>query len=160
MFHQQHHELFTVHQGDGSLVVLSCFLDGSGTEITGGDDQSLLVRSETAAHLLNHRGQDVVLELPFLDLDGHLDADHVTDHQGAPDIDAAVAAELGHLDHLEAHLRQQLRDKLLELTGLHNQQALTQRLPNLVVVLLDLECETASHPLAQSEDAHPVSVGV
>lgn len=119
VFHQQHHELFTVHQGDGSLVGLSCFLDGSGTKITGGDDQPLLVRSEPATHLLNHRGQDVVLELPLLDLHGHFDADHVTDHQGAPDIDAAVAAELGHLDHLEAHLRQQLRDEFLELAGLH-----------------------------------------
>lgn len=32
VFHQQHHELFSVHQGDGSFVGLSCFLDGSGTE--------------------------------------------------------------------------------------------------------------------------------
>ena len=44
-----------------------------------------------------------------------------------------------------------LRDKLLELAGLHGQQALTQRFSNLVVVLLDLECETASHPLAQTD---------
>lgn len=68
VFHQQHHELFSVHQGDGSFVGLSSFLDGSGTEITGGDDQPLLVCSEAATHLLNHQGQDVVLELPFLEL--------------------------------------------------------------------------------------------
>ena len=117
VFHQQQHELLAVHKGDGSLVWLSRFLDGSGAEVAGGDDQSLLVRSEAAAHLLNHRGQDVVLELPLLDLDGHLDSDHVTNHQGAPDIDTAVAAELGHLDHFETHLGQQLRDELLELAG-------------------------------------------
>ena len=80
VLHQQHHELFTVHQGDGSLVWLSRFLDGPGAEVAGGDDQTLFVCSEAAAHLLNHRGQDVVLELPLLGLDGHLDADHVTDH--------------------------------------------------------------------------------
>lgn len=107
------------------------------------------MRSEVARHLLNHRGQDVVLELPLLDLNGHLDADHVTDHQGAPDIDAAAATELGHLNHLEPHLRQQLRDKLLELTGHHGQQPLAQGLPNLVAVLLHLERETAPHRLAQ-----------
>jgi len=91
---------------DVGLVGLSRFLDGSGAEVAGGDDEPLLVRSEAATHLLNYRGQDVVLELPFLDLDGHLDADNVTNHQGTPDIDAAVAAELGHLNHLESHLRQ------------------------------------------------------
>src|SRR5690606_10928465 len=93
---------------------------------------------------------------PLLDLDGHLDADHVTDHQGAPDIDSAVAAEFGYLDHLEAHLRQQLRDELLELAGLHGQQTITQRLPYLVVVLLDLKCQAASHPLAQADIATAV----
>ena len=76
------------------------------------------MRSEAAAHLLNHRGEDVVLELPLLDLHGHLDADHVTDHQGAPDIDAAVATEFGYLDHFEAHLCQQLRDEFLEFAKL------------------------------------------
>nr|WP_199711476.1 hypothetical protein [Prosthecochloris sp. ZM_2] len=42
------------------------------------------------------------------------------------DIYTAVAAEFGYLDHLEAHLRQQLRDEFLELAGFHGQQALTQ----------------------------------
>ena len=37
------------------------------------------------------------------------------------DIDAAVAAEFGYLDHLETHLRQQLRDEFFKLAGLHGQ---------------------------------------
>ena len=49
-----------------------------------------------------------------------------------------------------------LRDKLLELTGLHGQQTFAQGLPDLVVLLLDLECETASHPLAQTDIATAV----
>ena len=32
VFHQQHHELFSIHQGDGARVRLSRFLDGSGTQ--------------------------------------------------------------------------------------------------------------------------------
>lgn len=97
VFHQEHHKLFPVDQGDGGLVCLCGLLDGSGAEVAGGDDQALLVRSETAAHLLNHRRKDVVLDLPFLDLNGHLDPNHVAHHQGAPNIDTTVTAELGHL---------------------------------------------------------------
>lgn len=70
------------------------------------------MRSETAAYLLNYRCKDIVLELPFLNLNGHLDPNHIAHHQGAPNIDDTVTTELGHLDHLETHLRQQLRDKL------------------------------------------------
>ena len=43
VFHQQHHELFTVHQGDGGFVCLGGFLDSSWTEVACGDDQALLV---------------------------------------------------------------------------------------------------------------------
>src|SRR5690606_26306578 len=66
------------------------------------------------------------------------------------------AAEFSYLDHLEAHLRQQLRDELLELAGLHGQQTITQRLPNLVVVLFDLERQSAPHPLGQAHIATAV----
>lgn len=64
--------------------------------------------------------------------------------------DATVAAELGHLDQLEAHLGQQLRNELLKFTGLHGQQTLAQDLTDLVVVLLDLESQVAPHPLAEA----------
>ena len=38
VFHQEHHELFPIHQGDGGLVGLGSFLDGSWTEVACGDE--------------------------------------------------------------------------------------------------------------------------
>lgn len=57
VLHQEHYKLFPVHQGNGGHVGLSCFLDGSGAEVAGGDDQTLLVRPQAAAHLLHHPPQ-------------------------------------------------------------------------------------------------------
>ena len=60
VFHQEHHKLFSVHQGDGGLVGLSCFLNSARAEVAGSDDQALFVRTEASPHLLDHRGLDIV----------------------------------------------------------------------------------------------------
>jgi hypothetical protein len=48
VFHQEYHELLTVHQGDGSLVCLGSFLDGSWAEVAGGDDQALFAAASAS----------------------------------------------------------------------------------------------------------------
>ena len=83
MIHQEHYKLVPVHQGDGGFVYLGGLLDGSWAEVAFGDDQALLLRPQAATHLLHDRSPDVVLDLPFLDLDGHLDSDHIAHHQSA-----------------------------------------------------------------------------
>lgn len=125
--------------GRWGLVGLICFLFSASAEVTGSDDQALFVRSEASPNLLNRGSLDIILRFLFLDLDGHLDADHVTYPKDASDINAAVAAKLGHLDLLEAHLRKQMRDEFLELVGFHIQQTLAKGLLDLLVVVFDLE---------------------
>ena len=80
VFHEQHDKLLPVHQGDGVLVWLGGFPDGARAEIAGGDNHTLLVRAQAAAHLLHYRGLDVLF--PSLDLNGHPDADHIAYYQG------------------------------------------------------------------------------
>ena len=48
--------------------------------------------------------------------------------QGALDFDIAIAAEHGDLDHLTVHSGEPLENNLLKLTGIHGQQALSEKL--------------------------------
>jgi hypothetical protein len=82
VFHQEHHELFPIREGDWCPVRLGGLLDDTGAEIIGSDDQFLFVYSQVAVHLLYDRSLDGVLELPLLGLGGNLDADDSTHKQG------------------------------------------------------------------------------
>ncbi len=66
VLHQEQYELLAIHQSDRSFVALCGFFGNSFTEVAGGDNQALFVCSETAAHLLYHRSQNVVLEFPLV----------------------------------------------------------------------------------------------
>ena len=97
VFHQERDQLFAIHEAHGGFVRLIGFLDGSGAEVTGGNDQSLFMRTKATAHLLNSRALDIAF--PAFGLNSHLYADHIADQQRAPDINTAIAAVLVSLCH-------------------------------------------------------------
>src|ERR1035437_3385523 len=150
MLNHQYHELLAIHERDWDCIRAGGFVFGSLAEITGGDDESLLVRTETAPDLLDVRCLDVAL-VPLLDLHGHLGADNLADDQHAAHVDSAVLARRCHFEFLKADLGQKLGDEVLELGGSHRYEAFENFGANLPVVLLDVEGQPLAHPCAETD---------
>ena len=115
VFGEQRGELLAVDERDGCGVGAGCFGLGAFAEVACGDDQTLFVCSERAAHLLDSRCLDVVF--PAFCLHGHADAHRVGYCEGAAHVDAAVFGGAGDVGVFEADRSEQLPDEVFELGG-------------------------------------------
>jgi len=76
-------KLVAVHEGDGHGVRPGGFGSGTFAEVTGRDDQSLLMGPQTTADLLHNRRLDAIRRLPSLHLDRHASTNDIADHERA-----------------------------------------------------------------------------
>lgn len=137
--------MLTTHEPDRRGIRSGGFLARACAEITGRDDEPLLVSSKASSNLLDDRSLHVAL--PFLHLYGHSRANDITYDQGATDIDTTTLTAASNLDFLETHLCQEPRNKFLKRIPLRFEQPLMQRFAHLFVVLFDLKGKPPSNPL-------------
>ncbi len=76
VLHQQSNELLSGHQSNWNRVLTPGFVLCPTAEVTGGNDETLLVCAETAADLSDGGGLHVLL--PTLHLNGHLSLNYVS----------------------------------------------------------------------------------
>ena len=136
VFDEQADKGLAVHQADGEGVRPASFVSRSRGEVAGRDDETLLVRSERAAYLLDDRGLDVLL--PPFGLDRHAGADDLADDQRAAHVNTAVAVNLRDLDILEAEGGEHPTDEGLEVGRGDGTEQLVQLGADLLVVRRDL----------------------